>query len=89
MILKIWDLEHGICAMLTHPSEYGVEGRLAMIDLGDNSTNLQRVVDHWPNGALVANTGKQHRVLTTRREGWIQFNVNDSGDFRIYTECYG
>ena len=38
MILKIWDVEHGACAMLTHRSAYGVEGRLAMIDSGDNST---------------------------------------------------
>lgn len=37
MILKVWDLQHGACAMLTHRSIYGVEGRLAMIDSGDNS----------------------------------------------------
>jgi len=34
MILKIWDVEHGACAMLTHRSGDGVEGRLAMIDSG-------------------------------------------------------
>jgi hypothetical protein len=37
MILKIWDVQHGACAMLTHQSVLGVEGRLAMIDSGDNS----------------------------------------------------
>jgi beta-lactamase superfamily II metal-dependent hydrolase len=36
MILRIWDVQHGACAMLTHRSASGVEGRLAMIDSGDN-----------------------------------------------------
>ncbi len=36
MILRIWDVQHGACAMLTHESENGVQGRLAMIDSGDN-----------------------------------------------------
>jgi hypothetical protein len=26
MILQIWDVQHGACAMLTHESEYGVQG---------------------------------------------------------------
>lgn len=52
-------------------------------------TYRQRVNDHWPNGVLVATTSKQRRVLTTRRDGWVQFNVNDRGDFTIYTERYG
>lgn len=25
MILKIWDVQHGACAMLTHRSIYGIE----------------------------------------------------------------
>lgn len=36
MILQIWDVQHGACAMLTHESDNGVQGRLAMIDSGDN-----------------------------------------------------
>lgn len=52
-------------------------------------TYRQRVNDHWPNGVLVATTSKHRRVLTTRRDGWVQFNVNDRGDFTIYTEYYG
>lgn len=52
-------------------------------------TYRQRVNDHWPTGVLVATTSKQRRVLTTRRDGWVQFNVNDRGDFTIYTEYYG
>src|SRR5450830_563195 len=34
MILRIWDVEHGACAML-HPLQGGIAGRLAMIDSGD------------------------------------------------------
>lgn len=36
MILQIWDVQHGACAMLTHQSDSGVQGRLAMVDSGDN-----------------------------------------------------
>jgi hypothetical protein len=34
MVLRIWDVEHGACAML-HYLQNGVPGRLAMIDSGD------------------------------------------------------
>lgn len=37
MVLKIFDVEHGACAMLTS-NQGGVDGRLAMIDSGDNAT---------------------------------------------------
>lgn len=33
MVLRIWDVEHGACAML-HPTFNGVAGRLAMVDSG-------------------------------------------------------
>lgn len=36
MVLRIWDVEHGACAMLHH-SLNDVAGRLAMIDSGDAS----------------------------------------------------
>lgn len=52
-------------------------------------TYRQRVVDHWPNGVFVRTTGKQRHVLTTRRDGWIQFVVDEFGNFDIYTENYG
>jgi beta-lactamase superfamily II metal-dependent hydrolase len=38
---------------------------------------------------LVRTTGKRRHVLTTRRDGWIQFDVDDSGGFYIDTECQG
>lgn len=36
MILRIWDVQHGACAMLAHQCDNGDQGRLAMIDSGDN-----------------------------------------------------
>jgi beta-lactamase superfamily II metal-dependent hydrolase len=36
MVLRIWDVEHGACAMLHH-LENGIAGRLAMIDSGDTA----------------------------------------------------
>jgi beta-lactamase superfamily II metal-dependent hydrolase len=36
LVLRIWDVEHGACAMLHH-LQNGVAGRLAMIDSGDKS----------------------------------------------------
>jgi len=50
-------------------------------------TYRQRVVDHWPNGVLVATTRKHRHLLTTQRDGSIEFQVTDRGDFTIYTEC--
>ena len=37
LILRIWDVEHGACAMFHHSQPSGVAGRLAMIDSGDRS----------------------------------------------------
>jgi beta-lactamase superfamily II metal-dependent hydrolase len=36
MVLRIWDVEHGACAMLHH-LQNGIAGRLAMIDSGDTA----------------------------------------------------
>ena len=52
-------------------------------------TYRQRLIDHWPNGVMFATTRKQRRVLTTRRDGWIQFNVNDGGGFTLRTKYFG
>ena len=85
--------ENGYCRALfdyCHPRAIVMSDKAIVHDTqGMTQTYRQRVIDHWPNGVLVATTGKQRRVLTTRRDGWIQFNVNDRGDFTIYTECYG
>lgn len=56
---------------------------------GQTESYRQRVLDHYPDGVLIANTGKHRHVLTTRRDGWIEFTVNDRGDFIIKTEYQG
>ncbi len=40
-------------------------------------------------GVTVATTMRRRHVLTTRRDGWIEFNVDDEGSFWITTECHG
>ncbi|MDH6273548.1 beta-lactamase superfamily II metal-dependent hydrolase [Rhizobium leguminosarum] len=40
-------------------------------------------------GVRVRTTTKNRHVLTTRRDGWIQFTVNANGDYFIDTECWG
>ena len=42
-----------------------------------------------PAGVKVRTTMKTRHVLTTRRDGWIQFDVQDNGDFTIDTEFQG
>jgi beta-lactamase superfamily II metal-dependent hydrolase len=85
--------ENGYCQLLftyCHPRLVVISDKTIVHDTqGMTQAYRQRVTDHWPNGVLVATTGKQRHVLTTRRDGWITFNVNDRGDFTICTECYG
>jgi beta-lactamase superfamily II metal-dependent hydrolase len=52
-------------------------------------TYRARVTDNYPNGVLVNTTMKRRHVLTTRRDGWIQFDVTASGGFDITTEYRG
>jgi hypothetical protein len=40
-------------------------------------------------GVVVRTTMKRRHVLTTRRDGWIQFEADDRGNFFIDTECQG
>lgn len=40
-------------------------------------------------GVHVRTTGRTRHVLTTRRDGWIQFTVDGTGGFFIDTECKG
>lgn len=41
------------------------------------------------NGVRVRTTMKDRHVLTTRRDGWIQFTVSANGDYFIDTEYMG
>jgi len=56
---------------------------------GMTETYRQRVIDHWPDGVVVRTTGRRRHVLTTRRDGWIQFVVDDNSNFQIFTEYNG
>lgn len=84
---------NGYCEALfnyCHPRVVVMSDKAIIHDTqGMTQTYHQRVIDYCPSGVTVATTGKQRHVLTTRRDGWIQFNVNDHGDFAIYTECCG
>jgi hypothetical protein len=40
-------------------------------------------------GVIVRTTMKRRHVLTTRRDGWIQFEVDDRGGFYVDTEHHG
>lgn len=42
-----------------------------------------------PGGVRVRTTMKDRHVLTTRRDGWIQFTVDGDGNFFVDTECFG
>ena len=53
---------------------------------GMTQTYRNKVIKNHPNGVLVATTNKRRHVLTTRRDGYIQFEVNDQGGFTITTE---
>jgi beta-lactamase superfamily II metal-dependent hydrolase len=48
-----------------------------------------QVAKNHPNGVYVSTTSKRRHVLTTRRDGHIEFIVLDNGDFEIHTEYHG
>ena len=52
-------------------------------------TYHNEVVKHHPNGIFVTTTGKRRHVLTTRRDGHIQFEVDANGRFVVTTERAG
>jgi beta-lactamase superfamily II metal-dependent hydrolase len=47
------------------------------------------VTKNYPDGVIVATTGKRRHVLTTRRDGYIQFEVDAQDSFTITTEKLG
>lgn len=85
--------ENGYCEEVfdyCQPRAVVMSDKAIMYDTqGMTRTYRQRVLDNWADGVLVATTRKRRRVLTTRRDGWIQFDVNDRGDFTINTEYNG
>lgn len=85
--------ENGYCAEVfnhCHPQAIVMSDKAIVHDTQRIAqTYRQRVIDHWPNGIIVATTGKNRHVLTTRRDGSIQIRVDDVGRFTIYTENRG
>lgn len=85
--------ENGYCEEVfdyCHPRAIVMSDKAIVHDTqGMTQTYRQRVIDYWPDGVNVATTMKRRHVLTTRRDGTIQFEVDGNGDFSIYTERQG
>lgn len=56
---------------------------------GMTQTYRNHVIRNHPNGVYVNTSGRNRHVLTTRRDGWIQFSVLENGRFDISTEYSG
>jgi len=54
---------------------------------GMTQSYRQRVINNHADGIPVK--GKRRRVLTTRKDGWIEFLVNTEGKFTVATETGG
>ena len=52
-------------------------------------TYHNKITSYRPQGVLVATTGKRRHVLTTRRDGYIQFDADHKSTFTITTEKMG
>jgi beta-lactamase superfamily II metal-dependent hydrolase len=81
--------ENGFCAEvfeICHPRAVLISDKPVVHD-------TQRTPDYRTvvraDGVNVRTTSKRRHVLTTRRDGWIQFEVDDSGGFFIDTEYHG
>ena len=52
-------------------------------------TYRNEVMRYHPNGVYVKTTGKRRHVLTTRRDGYIHFEVGADSRFQVTTEFMG
>jgi len=52
-------------------------------------TYHNKITSYKPQGVFVATTGKRRHVLTTRKDGHIQFDIDNKGVFTITTEKMG
>lgn len=82
--------ENGFCAGIFN---YFTPGAVVISDKPITHETQRMVPDYRrvvrDNGVIVRSTGKQRHVLTTRRDGWIQFTVKGDGSYLIDTECSG
>lgn len=85
--------ESGYCAEVfdhCRPRAVVMSDKAIMHDTqGMTQRYRSHVVRHHPNGVKVSTTERYRHVLTTRRDGWIQFEVFDNGDFNVLTEFHG
>jgi beta-lactamase superfamily II metal-dependent hydrolase len=69
------------------PSAVVISDKPIEHDTQDTTPDYRQVVRD--PGVFVRTTGKRRHVLTTRRDGWIQFTVDGNGGYFIDTECAG
>ena len=85
--------ENGYCEAVfdyCRPRTVVISDKSIVHDTQDmTQTYRQCVIDNWPNVVKVATTMKDLHVLTTRRDGWIDFAVDAGGKFTITTEKHG
>lgn len=85
--------ENGYCEevfQFCRPKAVVMSDKAIVHDTQDmTQTYRNHVVRNYANGVIVRSSGRRRHVLTTRRDGWIQFEVNDQGAFTIDTEYQG
>ena len=85
--------ENGYCPELfdyCRPRVVVMSDKAIVHDTQLMAQNYRNQVNRYhQEGVLVATTMKRRRVLTTRRDGHVQFEVDDQGNFTITTECQG
>lgn len=80
----------GFCADIfeyCYPSAVVISDKPIMHDTQMTNPDYRQVVRD--SGVVVRTTGRTRHVLTTRRDGWIQFNVAGDGSYTVDTECFG
>lgn len=79
--------ENGFCPdtfLYCSPKAIVISDKLIEHETQETVPNYRSVAKE--SGVVVRTTGKTRHVLTTRRDGWIQFEVHDDGGFFIDTE---
>lgn len=82
--------ENGFCEEVFHhftPRAVVISDKAKVHNTQETVPDYRRVIS--AQGVRVATTMKQRHVLTTRRDGWIQFRVDNQGSFTIETEKRG
>lgn len=85
--------ENGYCNRVfdfCHPQAVVISDKSIVHDTQQmTQTYRNEVIKYHPDGVYVATTAKRRHVLTTRRDGYIHFEVDFNGNFVITTEYNG